>query len=245
MNLVVKAHRPWKSKFLWIALSLVLLITGWTLYDYGRYIAGYDSTEAANEIDTLLEVQAHLEKRIEDLREDKAVLERAAQIEAKAYNELDTTLKVLQSEILELKEELAFYRGIVSPKDSSSGLYLQNFYLDQNGNTSSYRYKVVLTQVLKNDRLANGKVRLEFQGLQQGEPTTLNLRDVTSKKKRDLSYRFKYFQNVEGVLEFPEDFSLQRIIVKILPRGRERDMIEKTIEWRIEESRAHVGIKKT
>ena len=145
MNLVVKAHRPWKSKVVWATIILVVLISGWTLFDYGRYLAGYDSREAASEINNLLDVQAHLEKRIEELREEKAVLERAAQIEAKAYNELDTTLKVLQSEILELKEELAFYRGIVSPKDSSSGLYLQNFYLDQNGNTSSYRYKLVLT----------------------------------------------------------------------------------------------------
>ncbi|MCK5387337.1 MAG: hypothetical protein KAJ39_09125, partial [Gammaproteobacteria bacterium] len=165
MNLIVKAHRPWKSKFIWSIVLLVLLISGWTLFDYGRYLAGYDSRDAGNEIEGLLQTQEHLEKRIETLREDKAVLQRAAQIERKAYNELDTTLKILQAEILEHKEELAFYRGIVSPKDSSSGLYLQNFYLTQNGDTRNYRYKVVLTQVLKNSRLITGKVKLQFDGL--------------------------------------------------------------------------------
>jgi len=241
MNLVVKAHRPWKSKFVWAIIVLALVISAWTLFDYGRYLAGYDSREAADEIDSLLQVQAHLEKRIESLREDKAVLQRAAQIERKAYNELDTTLKVLQAEVLEHKEELAFYRGIVSPKDSSSGLYLQNFFLAQNGETRSYRFKVVLTQVLKNSRLVNGKVKLEFEGLQNGEPKSLTLREITAKKVRDLNYRFKYFQNVEGVVEFPEDFSLSRVRVQILPRGRERDMIEKTIEWTFEESKTDVG----
>ncbi len=235
MNLVVKAHRPWKSKFIWGIVILVLLISGWTLFDYGRYLAGYDSRESENEISELLDIQKHLEKRIETLREEKAVLERAAQIERKAYNELDTTLKVLQAEILEHKEELAFYRGIVSPKDSSSGLYLQNFYLSQNGETRSYRYKVVLTQVLKNNRLVNGKVKLQFDGLLNGESKILKLRDVTAKKIKDLNYRFKYFQNIEGVVEFPEGFSLLRVNVQILPRGRQRDMIEKTIEWSIEE----------
>ena len=235
MNLVVKAHRPWKSKFIWGIVILVLLISGWTLFDYGRYLAGYDSRESENEISALLEVQKHLEKRIETLREEKAVLERAAQIERKAYNELDTTLKVLQAEILEHKEELAFYRGIVSPKDSSSGLYLQNFFLSQNGDTRSYRYKVVLTQVLKNNRLVNGKVKLEFDGLLNGESKLLKLKEVTAKKVKDLNYRFKYFQNIEGVVEFPEGFSLLRVKIQILPRGRQRDMIEKTIEWSIEE----------
>ena len=235
MNLVVKAHRPWKSKFIWGIVLLVLITGGWTLFDYGRFLAGYDSRDTDNEIDGLLQIQKHLEKRIVTLREDKAVLQRAAQIERKAYNELDTTLKVLQAEILEHKEELAFYRGIVSPKDSSSGLYLQNFYLTQNGETRSYRYKVVLTQVLKNSRLINGKVKLEFDGLLDGESKVLKLKEVTAKKVRDLNYRFKYFQNVEGVVEFPKGFSLLRVKVQILPRGRERDMIEKTIEWSIEE----------
>lgn len=235
MNLVVKAHRPWKSKFIWGIVILVLLISGWTLFDYGRYLAGYDSRDTDNEISALLDIQKHLEKRIESLREDKAVLERAAQIERKAYNELDTTLKVLQAEILEHKEELAFYRGIVSPKDSSSGLYLQNFFLSQNGDTRSYRYKVVLTQVLKNSRLINGKVKLRFDGLLDGESKILDLKEVTAKKVKDLNYRFKYFQNVKGVVEFPEGFSLLRVNIQILPRGRQRDMIEKTIEWSIEE----------
>ncbi|GMR16243.1 MAG: hypothetical protein BMS9Abin31_0562 [Gammaproteobacteria bacterium] len=235
MNLVVRAHRPWKSKFVWGIVLLVLLIGGWTLFDYGRFLAGYDSRDAGNEIEGLLQTQEHLEKRIEGLREDKAVLQRAAQIERKAYNELDTTLKILQAEILEHKEELAFYRGIVSPKDSSSGLYLQNFYLSQNGDTRSYRYKVVLTQVLKNSRLVSGKVKLQFDGLLNGESKMLELKNVTAKKVRDLNYRFKYFQNVEGVVEFPEEFSLLRVKVQILPRGRQRDVIEKTIEWTLEE----------
>jgi len=242
MNLVVKAHRPWKSKFIWVIVLFVLLTSGWTLFDYGRYLAGYDSRDAGNEIEGLLQTQVHLEKRIEQLREEKAVLERAAQIERKAYNELDTTLKILQAEVLEHKEELAFYRGIVSPKDSSSGLYLQNFFLSQNGITRSYRYKVVLTQVLKNSRLVSGKVKLQFDGLLEGEPKVLELKDViANRKKRDINYRFKYFQNIEGVVEFPEGFSLSRVKVQILPRGRQRDMIEKTIKWSIEEKEAHVG----
>lgn len=235
MNLIVRAHRPWKSKFIWGIVVLALFIGGWTLFDYGRFLAGYDSRDSDNEIEELLEVQNHLEKRIELLREDKAVLERAAQIERKAYKELDRTLKILQAEILEHKEELAFYRGIVSPKDSSSGLYLQNFYLTQNGETQSYRYKLVLTQVLKNSRLINGKVKLQFEGLLDGEPKSLDLKEITTKKVRDLNYRFKYFQNVEGVVEFPKGFSVLRVKIQILPRGRQRDMIEKTIEWSFEE----------
>ena len=241
MNLVVKTHQPWKSKMLWGIVIVAVIFGGWTLFDYGRYVAGFDAKTADKEISNLLAVQAELEKQIEKLREDKALLQRAAQIERKAYNELNTTLKVLQAEVLEHKEELAFYRGIVSPKDSSSGLYLQNFFLSQNGDTPSYRYKVVLTQVLKNSRLVTGKVNLQFDGLLDGEPKVLELKDVTAKKISALNYRFKYFQNIEGIVEFPKKFSLLRVKVQILPRGRKRDMIEKTIKWTFEEKDTHVG----
>ena len=63
------------------------------------------------------------------------------------------------------------------------------------------------------------------------------------KSVKDLSYRFKYFQNIEGDIELPEGFKPLRMSIEILPRGRERDKIEKSIPWPNEESTTHVGKK--
>ena len=241
MNLVVKAHRPWVTRLIWILAGLALLVAGWSAFDYGRYSAQYDSAEARRSEASFIEIRDALSTEIETLREEKAVLKRAAQIERQAYNELDATLKTLQSEILELKEELAFYRGIVSPRDASRGLRLQKFNFEENGTSRSYRYKVVLSQVLKNDRLARGKVELAFEGLKENEPVVLKLRDVTEKRIKELNYKFKYFQNIEGNIEVPEGFEASRIILRIFPRGRQQDMIEKTFDWPKKENDAHVG----
>lgn len=241
MNLVVKAYQPWKTRVLWVLVILGLGVAGWSFYDYGRYVAKYDSADARRQETEYIEIRDALASEIETLREEKAVLQRAAQIERQAYNELDTTLKALQSEILELKGELAFYRGIVSPRDASRGLRLQRFKLYSNGRAGSYRYKVVLTQVLKNDRLAWGQVKLSFEGLLNGHPSTLKLRDVTEKSINDLSYKFKYFQNMEGDINLPAGFEPLRINMQILPRGSSRDMIEKTFDWQVQETGTHVG----
>lgn len=243
MNVVVKTHSPWKMRFLYALGIVVLVASGWGLYDYGRFNAGYDSKDAAQAYVEMLDIKDDLEHQVAELREQKALLERAAQIEREAYNDLDATLKVLQGEILELKEELAFYRGIVSPREASRGLQLQRVELQHNGISRSYRYKVVLTQVVKNERLASGKVKLQVEGLRGGEPITLALRDITEKSVKDLNYRFKYFQNIEGDIELPENFEPLRMNVKILPRGREKDKIEKTIDWPTEENVANVGKK--
>jgi hypothetical protein len=243
MSLVVKPHHPWKTGTLYLLGLVILLAGGWGLYDYGRFSAGYDSRDAGQAYEEMLDIKDDLEKQVAELREQKALLERAAQIEREAYNDLDATLKVLQGEILELKEELAFYRGIVSPREASRGLQLQRVELVPIGVSRSYRYKVVLTQVLKNDRLATGKVKLRVDGLRNNVPTTLQLRDITEKSVKDLNYRFKYFQNIEGDIELPENFEPLRVNVEILPRGRQKDKIDKTIEWPIEENMTHVGKK--
>ena len=241
MSLVVKPHHPWKTRALWILGALLLLVGGYTLFDYGRFLAGFDSDEASQVQLELLQVKKRLEGEIEGLRQEKALLQRARQIERQAYDELDSTIKNLQAEILELKEELAFYRGIVSPREASTGLQLQKFSLEPNGPSRSFHYKVVLTQVLKNDRLASGEVQLHLDGIEGTEPKSLTLKDVTEKSVNELRYRFKYFQNLEGDIELPENFTLLRATVRILPRGYERDSIEKTIDWSIEENPNNVG----
>ena len=239
MQLKVKHHNPWKTRIFILLGLLAIGVGGWSLFDYGRYKAGYDSAEADLEQLRLVAMVDELAGEIDYLREQKAQLERASQIERKAYNELDTNLKVLQGEILELKEELAFYRGIVSPRDASRGLRLQRFSLEPNG-LRSYRYTVVLTQVLKNDRLVRGRVKLYVEGVQNNQTKTLDLSALSENSVKELSYRFKYFQNLEGDLVLPNGFRPIRATAQILPSGRQQDMIEKTIDWPTEENRTNV-----
>ena len=231
MPLVVKAHHPWRNRIL-IALAVVaLVLVAWSIFEYGRFSAGYDSVEATHDHKVLLNHVDDLEEQIEKLREEKAVLERAAQIERKAYDELDTTLKVLQAEILELKEELAFYRGIVSPRDASHGLHLQRFKIEPSGKAGGFRYTVILTQVLKNDSTARGVIRINIEGIQKDEHRVLGLQEISAKNIKELEFSFKYFQNVEGEIELPAGFKPQRVTVSVIPRNQRQDAFDKTFDW--------------
>ncbi len=233
MALVVRAHHPWKTRILLALVAVVLYLGGWALFEYGRYSAGFDGIESRDERNVLLKQIDELEDQISDLRKEKAGLERAQQIERKAYDDLDTTLKVLQSEILELKEEVAFYRGIISPRDAAQGLYLQTFKVEANGSPRGFRYKVILTQVFQNERLARGVVRLSIEGLMNQQPKVFNLAELTEKHVKELEYRFKYFQNMEGDLQLPVGFKPKRVILSVMPAGHSADegTIEKTYDW--------------
>lgn len=235
MSLVVKAYHPWRSRLVTALLLVVLILVAWALFEYGRYSAGYDVFEAGKQHSVLIKQNRTLEKQVDQLQEDKAVLARNAQIKRKAYQDLDNTLKVLQGEILELKEELAFYRGIVSPRDAAQGLHLQRFKIEPNGKLRGYHYNVILTQVLnaKEDRIANGTLTFEFEGKQGNVAKVLSLQDVSDKHLRREGFSFRYFQNIQGDIQLPQGFKPQRVTVKVIPRNHRagRVPIEKTFDW--------------
>ena len=209
-----------------------MLLAAWALFEYGRFSAGFDSFKAGEQHKKLVKRSDDLESQITSLREQKAVLERDSQIKQKAYDELDTTLKVLQGEILELKEELAFYRGIVSPRDAAQGLHLQRFKVEPNGKPRGFRYKVILTQVLKEDRTARGTLSITIEGVQNNEAKVLGLQDVSEKHIKELEYSFRYFQNMEGDIQLPQGFKPQRVTIKAVSRNRSnQDPLEKTFDW--------------
>jgi hypothetical protein len=232
MSLVVKAYHPWRTRLVVVLLLVVVMLIAWSLFEYGRFSAGFDSFKAREEHSIIQRHAEQLENQISTLREEKAVLERDAQIKHKAYDDLDTTLKVLQGEILELKEELAFYRGIVSPRDAAQGLHLQRFKVEPNGKPRGFRYKVILTQVLKEDRTARGSLLLNIEGLQNTEAKVLGLQDVSEKRIKELEFNFRYFQNLEGDIQLPQGFKPQRVTIKLIPRNRSsQDPFEKTFDW--------------
>lgn len=234
-RLVVTPHRPWRMRLVIGGLVIGAVLSGWGLFEYGRYRAGFDTLTAQQEQGELNRQNAELHQEIVALREEKAVLERSIQIDRQAYKALEATVGGLQAEIAEYKSELAFYRGIVSPKDAQQGLRVESFDIAANGVENSFRFKLVLTQVLKSDRLARGRATFEVEGLQEGQNKTLLQHEVTTDATKFFTFNFKYFQNFEGDLTLPAGFIPLRVVVKLDPSGG-ADKVEKIVEWPVEEA---------
>ncbi len=223
-TLVVKPHSP-RRRWLWIALAvLVLPAAGAGLYYLGGHQAGLDRLEVAREREALLETIHRLEMEKAALRDKIALLERSSQMDREAYAKLDQALKDLQAEVLELREEVAFYRGIVSPRQASTGLRVERFRVEPQVNGEArprlYHYNLVLTQVLKNDRVARGVVKVTIEGVADGKPVRHSLHRLTTngKDREAQPFRFRYFQKFEGDLILPEGFTPRRVLVEVRPR---------------------------
>ena len=229
-QLVVKHHNPVQYVIIIAVIVIAVFIGGWYLLNTGRGQAGFDFNYLETEYEALKSQHNLLEKENRGLREEVASLTQGGKIEEQAYGEVRNSLTDLQDEILELKEEVAFYRSIVTPGESSKGLRIQKFDIENNGQKQGYRYKLVLTQVIKNNNITRGDINIAIEGVHGVEPRELLLTDVSTSKSNTLHFKFKYFQSFEGDIRLPEDFIASRI--KLTIKSNQTD-IEKIVKWPI------------
>ena len=228
---VVKHHHPLKKSLWYVALVLALLVGGWLLFDYGLSRAGFESAQASKERDQLRNRIQQLEAEVITLRAQKAVHERAREIDRHAYDQVDNLLKEQQSEVLELKEEVIFYRGIVGSSDQVRGLQVLSFRLENNGGERNFRYRLILNQLEKSNRVIKGRVNLTLIGLQGDEQVALPHAKIVKKEGEGELFRFKYFQEVDGDIVLPEGFVPLRIKVKAKSSGKKSKSIERIFNW--------------
>ncbi len=225
-QLVVHEHDPLKRGILITLLVIVVIGLGYLSYDYGHSRADYDYDGLEDQNSVLQQRIEQLISDIEKTRDELVANQSSSEIDKLAYKEVDSSLRSLQSEILELKEEVAFYRSIVAPRESARGLRIQRFSVAQAG--KGFRYKLVLTQVIKNSRITRGKVMMQIEGVRNGKSVKLNLTSLSAKGQKQLDFRFKYFQSFEGDLIIPKDFMPSRVHVKV---SSNRVTLEKTFAW--------------
>ena len=235
-RLVVRSHNPHRVRFVTVLLVAAAVGSGWGLFEYGRHRGGYDAIRAGAEQARLAGIAAERDMQVRRLREGLAVVERSRDIEQEAYRHLEVSVATLQDEILELQEELAFYRGIVSPNNGNEGLRLQNFQVTRGASQQLWRYRLVLTQVLKNDTVASGSVKISLDGVDGEVARRLPLGELTADGKGELHFRFKYFQDLEGELMLPDGFRPLKIGIVIEPEGKKYERLEETFDWPAEET---------
>ena len=204
---------------------------GYGLYDFGRFRGGYDELVSQQDIGKLESEIEQLIQRNDLLVNQNAMLDRYSRIDRNAHEEVKAALNSAQQKSIELREELAFYRSLVSPSEMEPGLHIQNFSAEVDAEPASFNYKLVLTQVRKNNRAAVGVVLLRFSGLVDGNAVIYSLSDIAKVNTEDLNFNFKYFQSFEGNLRFPTRFVPKSVSITVKPEGKRLKSVHKTIKW--------------
>lgn len=209
-------------------IALAVVIGGASIYNYGLDTAGFQRLLASKTEGSLRDQINELKKENQELRDAVARAERSLQMDQAAYKDLDQSLKGSDTEIVKLREELNFYRNIISPANKKSGLRIQSLNIEPVSGKTKYKYKLVLIQALKHDRTIRGRARLEVSGLQAGKDAMLRFPTV---RQKALTVNFRYFQDVEGKIDLPDNFLPKNVKVKVTTSGGQAQTVEQSYAW--------------
>lgn len=201
-------------------------------FELGRFRAGFAVIDHRREVAALSQKIEQERSASDDLRRQIAIAQTSGEIDRETYSQVESNLSSLQAKIQSQEEELAFYRGIVSPQDGSAGLRIQSLEVLPADNERRYMLRLVLVQAIVHSRKVTGEVKLQLEGMRDGQMASIPLSQLIAGDGRyDMAYEFRYFQGLETELELPVGFEPQRINVEIWPNEAKAEKVYQSFPW--------------
>jgi len=210
---------------------MIIAIITWLMLDVSHWSVIYDRISDNQIQKQLRELNYSLEEENQGLNERILMLERTQFMDKHTAVLLQDALRTQQDEIYRLKGELEFYQGIMAAARETKGLNIHGIYIESLPQQQSYRLKLILTNVAKSVKVAEGVLDISFEGIQFGSTQHINLQDITLDKTLELSYKFRNFKRFESNLELPEGFVPRRVFIELQPKRKKQSKIKKVFDW--------------
>jgi hypothetical protein len=174
--------------------------------------------------------QRALNAQIDDLKQQVANLQRAAEVNDVATRSLRGTLAQREEELSGLRADLGFYSRLVGGDAQRAGLKLQEVKLQPITGSHGWNLTLSLTQNAKRDEETVGNALISVEGLRGDKVVTLDWPALGDAAQKDgLPFHFVYFQQLHGTFVLPADFRPTRLHILIQPSSG--DPVDRTVAW--------------
>lgn len=223
-RVTVRTHVPWYWRALAIAVTggVAIALAGW-IYDAGRRIAGFDSSETAQAIDTLTEKVAELQAEVAKLRAANDASESSLQIERTAQQQLTAQVQALEAENNRLKEENAVFERLAQGGSKDNSITISRLRVFPDGAGGRYRYQFLVSQ--------NGDQRgREFKGSVQvvaalpvdGPDGMIAFPRPNDPEAGRYAVVFKHFRSIDGTFTIPGGQKPKSVEIRLMQDGAVR-----------------------
>lgn len=163
------------------------------------------------------------------LRQRESTLARSDQISRAANAEVQEGLAERDEEIAALRADIAFYERLVGSTSQRKGLsvHVAEFAPEAGG---TWRYQIMLTQTMNRGAISQGQMRFIVEGVRAGKLATVQWDELHQQRSAPAqAYSFRYFQQLDGNVMLPPDFTPQR--VKVSLHGEDA-AVEQALDWK-------------
>jgi len=189
-----------------------------------------DAEELKQQAGFLGKELAALSERFERNQARLIVVEREAEVFREATRLLRSEESRRQAELNRMQSELDFYRRLAGTSGTQTELAVYAAELITTDSDRVFRFILTLTQNIRRASVISWWAQLDIEGTLDNRPVALNWSEVTDGSTPEPSFRFKYFQQIEGYLAMPENFNPIRLRVTLEVKGQHQPVIQ-TFEW--------------
>ena len=202
-------------------LSISFAFAAW-IYDGGMRIAGFHSNESVREIQSLRNHLMELDGELTKLRSLAGSGESSLQIERTAQQQLSRQARALELENAALKEDLAFFEGLMPASDSGDepGIRIDHLRIDPGGVVGEYRYRMlVVNNGGRQGKELKGGLQLLLKVEQGGKDAIITLPSNTETNPQRFRFEIKHFHRLEGVFSLSPGVVLKEVEARLLQDG--------------------------
>jgi hypothetical protein len=228
-RLSIRPHMSWHWQGL-VVVALLVVLGGlaWWLYESGRKSGGFDRGSYGQEVEGPTTQTASLKSDNDQLRSTVEGLQRQSQIDKASQAELAKSLAQLQEENARLKEEVGFFRSIMSAGKLADGLSVQNFRVEADTVPNEYRYHMLLVQGGTRGEEFVGKAQLVLNLEKNGAPAVLSLPE-DDKSVQPLVVNFKYYQRLDGRFKLAPGVVIKSAHLRVIEKSSGQVKLSRTL----------------
>lgn len=219
--MTVRRHVPWPVRLASLALAAAVGAAG------GMWLWRAAFDDAAIERDRADAELASLREQLADERAERMRLADALpgdsrlRIDQVAAQHREQQLRALEAENAELKADLAYLESLLPAADAQGPVAIRRFEVEPDaGEPNRMRYRALLMQAGRAERLFSGSLQLLVTTMNQGRSATMTLPDDGPADARErMKLSFRRLLRVEGHFMVPEGAVLKSVQMRVLERG--------------------------
>lgn len=235
LKMIVVPYRPWRKTVACLGILLLVAATGGGFYFYGYSEGVFINGDARQERDELIVQVDVMSSQLNILQQELTNSEQANAVDRQALEEVQGTIINLRETIAQLEEDVLYYKQIMSPENTETGLMIGQLDLLQTDLQNRIRYRLELRQAGNNDNLVSGYVNVNILGTRDRQEISMPLRSLAVEEDQlDIKLQFRYFQNIQGELILPDGFLPLGVQILAVDEGNNGKTIQKSFAWLVE-----------
>lgn len=225
-KLAIRTHVEWRWRALVLAVAAALAAGLAALsYDAGRRASGNYSATVEGEMAALSARAAELDAEVNRLRAVGGSAESSLQIERAAQQQLTKQVRALEAENGALKDDLAFFEGLVPSSEAvaDTGVRIHRLRVEADATAGQFRYRMLLVNNgSKPLRDFRGTLQLLVKVRRGNEDAMITFPPEAERGAARFQIEIKHFQRAEGMFSVPPGALVKSVEARLIQDGEVR-----------------------